>query len=216
MQVPLELSFRNIQKDDALEADIRRRVDKLERFCDHISSCRVAIERAHSGATPAGAARVRIDLMVPPGHELVVDKEARGKPYDEDLAAVIQNAFDAAQRQLKDLSSRQRHEVKTHAAPIAFVTRMLPDEDYGFLRTPDGREIYFHRNSVVGNDWSRLEVGTQVRLEETMGNDGPQATTVQIIDKPGGGNLPDDGRSAVEAPLGWERDPAAAEHARHD
>jgi hypothetical protein len=39
--------------------------------------------------------------------------------------------------------------------------------------------------TTLGHDWERLETGTQGRFDETMGKMGPQATTLQIIDKPG-------------------------------
>jgi cold shock CspA family protein len=97
---------------------------------------------------------------------------------------------------------RRRRHVKTHAEPHAFVVRKFDGEGYGFLKTPDGREIYFHQNAVVGTDYERLEVGTQVRFEETMGDMGPQATTVRIVDKPGH-RAGESGAEAAEPPAGW-------------
>jgi cold shock CspA family protein len=52
------------------------------------------------------------------------------------------------------------------------------EDDYGFIVTPDGREVYFHRNSVVGGDFDRLEAGADVRFVEELGEQGPQASTV--------------------------------------
>jgi len=53
---------------------------------------------------------------------------------------------------------------------------------YGFLTTPEGRELYFHRNAVLGRDFDKLEVGTEIRYDEEMGEAGPQATSVKVID----------------------------------
>jgi cold shock CspA family protein len=49
---------------------------------------------------------------------------------------------------------------------------------YGFLTSDDGREIYFHKNSVLGRAFPPLHVGTAVRFVEEAGEKGPQASTV--------------------------------------
>jgi cold shock CspA family protein len=63
------------------------------------------------------------------------------------------------------------------------VTKLEPDQDYGRIQTSDGRDIYFHRNSLVRGDYGDLEVGSEVRFEEESGEEGPQASTVHIIGK---------------------------------
>jgi cold shock CspA family protein len=57
---------------------------------------------------------------------------------------------------------------------------LFPEEGYGFLATPDGREIYFHRHSVLHPGFDRLAIGTEVRFVEESGEKGPQASTVAI------------------------------------
>jgi cold shock CspA family protein len=54
-------------------------------------------------------------------------------------------------------------------------------EDYGFLETPDGREVYFHKNSVLHNGFEQLKVGTEVYYAEEQGEKGPQASTVRVV-----------------------------------
>lgn len=187
MEIPLQLSFRDIPpaRQSELEERVRTRAVKLERFCDHITSCRVAVERPNQHQESGNAFRVRIDITVPPGHEIVVRKEPGDNDLHSDLLTVVNGAFEAAERQLKELVERQRGAVKTHEEPRALVVRVFRDEGYGFLKTMDGRDIYFHANAVLDGDFGRLELGTQVRFAETMGEMGPQATTVQIVDKPG-------------------------------
>jgi cold shock CspA family protein len=65
------------------------------------------------------------------------------------------------------------------------VNRLFPEEGYGFLETPDGREIYFHRHSVLYPGFDRLAIGTEVRFVEEPGEKGPQASTVAIAGIPG-------------------------------
>ena len=38
---------------------------------------------------------------------------------------------------------------------------------------------------MLQGDFPRLEIGTGVRFVEERGEEGPQASTVQIVDKPG-------------------------------
>jgi len=45
------------------------------------------------------------------------------------------------------------------------------------------REIYFHKNSVLGRAFPRLKVGTTVRFAEEQGERGPQASTVHVVPK---------------------------------
>lgn len=186
MEVPLEISYRNVVGTPEVETLIRKRVAKLERLFDHVISCRVAIERPQQHQRTANPYRVRIDLRIP-GRELVVDRQPREGEAQEDLQGVLRHAFDAASRQLREVAQRIRGAVKAHPGTevMGFVVRLFREDGYGFLKTADGREIYFHRNSVLNDDFARIEVGTGVRFAEELGEKGPQATTVQIVDKPG-------------------------------
>jgi cold shock CspA family protein len=118
---------------------------------------------------------------------------------------VIRDAFDAASRQLKALKEKQRNRVKTHEAQetTAIVTKLFPEEGYGFIRTLDDLEVYFHRNSVLNNDFDRIEIGTGVHFFIEDGEEGPQASTVRIVDKPGVSAGKSD-EALIEPPLGWK------------
>lgn len=204
MQVPLELTFRDVLKTDAVERLVREQAKKLEKFCDHIISCRVAIERPQQHQQLGSAFRVRIDLTVPPGHEIVAIRDPVDHDLHDDLQTVIISAFKVARRQLQELVERQRRDVKTHEEPRALIVRLFRDQGYGFLKTLDGREIYFHRNSVLHGDFERLEAGTEVRFEEAMGENGPQATTVQVVAKRGARTKRERAADEAKPPRGWE------------
>ncbi len=102
MKLPLQITTRNISLSEAAEQTIREKADKLNTFCDRITSCRVLVEAPHRHKQQGVLYNVHIDITVP-GSEIVVKKE-----QNEDLYVSIRDAFDAARRQLKDYTERQR------------------------------------------------------------------------------------------------------------
>jgi ribosomal subunit interface protein len=173
MRVPLQITSRDIELPDSIDAIIREKAEKLNIFNDQIISCRVVLEAPHRSQQKGIMYNVRIELTIP-GSEVVVKHE----PH-VDLMAAIRDAFDAAKRQLQNHSRRQRGEVKHHEeVPRARVHELLLEEGYGFLLTADAREIYFHENSVVDGRFSQLKVGLEVRFVEVEGEKGPQASAV--------------------------------------
>jgi len=144
-------------------------------------SCRVVVEPAGKHHQHGNLYEVRIDLTVP-GEEIVVTREPSQHIEYRDIQVALRDAFDSARRQLEDYVRRQRRVVKAHeTAPHARVSKFFPDEGYGFLQTPDGREIYFHRDSVLHDAFERLEIGTEVTFVEEEGKKGPQASTVRRV-----------------------------------
>jgi ribosomal subunit interface protein len=187
MRVPLELSFRNVPKTERIEQMVREQAARLERFHDQIISCRVAIDKPQEHQSSGSPFRVRISLRIPPGHELAVDREPGRDHLHDDLPTVINRAFESLERQVKRLKDKQEGEVKRHPDQEAggIVNKIFAEEGYGFVRSVDGRDIYFHRNAVLEGDFDRLEIGTGVHFVEEAGEEGPQASTVRIVDKPG-------------------------------
>jgi cold shock CspA family protein len=96
----------------------------------------------------------------------------------------LRDAFKAARRQLQDRQRVRRGDVKPHEVPphgrIASLDR---ERGSGRIATPDGREIYFHRNSVRNASFDQLVPGVEVRFSEEAGDEGPQASSVHVIGK---------------------------------
>ncbi|MEN8259615.1 MAG: HPF/RaiA family ribosome-associated protein [Pseudomonadota bacterium] len=180
MQLPIQITFRGFPHSDAVEANIREKAEKLGKFYSHIVSCRVVVEAEHHHHHKGNLYHVRIDMTMP-RKELVVSREHHDKQAQEDVYVAIRNAFNAAKRQLEDYARTQRGDTKTHASPAhGTVARLLPEEDHGYILTADGREIYFHRNSVRGGEFGDLKVGSEIRYTEEEGDLGPQASTVHV------------------------------------
>lgn len=180
MQLLLENEFRNMERSDVVEADIRRHAEKLEQFFEGITSCRVVFEAPHQHHRQGKLYHVRILLSVP-GRELVADREPAEHHAHEDAHVTVRDAFKAMRRQLEDCVREMRGEVKRQTSlPHGRDVRLFPEEGDGFIATRDGREVYFHRNALPENDFDGLALGTDVRLNEEAGDKGPRATTVKI------------------------------------
>ncbi len=179
MKHPLQITVRNMSLSDAAKTAIQEKAAKLDAVDDRIIGCRVLVELPHKHHHQGALYNVRIDLTIP-GAELVVKRE----PH-EDLYVAIRDAFAAARRQLRERRKQTINDVVPREAPQpeARVGRLFPIEGYGFLETPDGREIYFHRNSVLNDAFSHLEVGAHVRYVEEEGEKGPQASTVVVTSR---------------------------------
>lgn len=201
MQSELQLTFRNVELSKEIEELIRTEAAKLDGFYNQLIGCHVTVELPHQHRRKGSRYNVNLNLSVPRG-EIVVKREpslaARVRQLHEggikkfaevnvahkDLRVAISDAFNAAGRRLQDFARRQRGDTKTHApASEARVSRVFLDQGYGFLTTPDGQEIYFHKNSVLGQGFGRLKAGTLVSFVEEPGEKGPQASTVRILPK---------------------------------
>jgi cold shock CspA family protein len=180
MQIPLQVTFHQLPSSPALEEQVRRWADELETLFDGIVSCRVSIEAPHRHHQHGQNYRVRIDLGVPREH-IVVARSPDENGAHEDAHVALRDAFRAARRQLEDYVRRLHRDIKTRVVPPhARVAHLEPDLEFGRLATADGRDVYFHRNSVIGGI-ERLALGAEVRYHEERGDDGPQASSVEPI-----------------------------------
>jgi cold shock CspA family protein len=109
-------------------------------------------------------------------------KQMETRPERKHLEVAVREAFHAVRRRLEDHARRRRGDIKTHERmPEARVTKLFPVEGYGYIETPDGREFYFHANSVLNNRFKSLKLGSKVSFTEEAGEKGPQASTVHLI-----------------------------------
>lgn len=173
MELILQITTRDIPHSDALESHIRQKAEKLEKFYPHIISCRIVIELPHKHKHQGRMFDVHLDITVP-GAELIVNRTAH-----EDVYVAVRDAFDAVKRQLEDYARCQRGDTKMHAPVLhGKVVRLFSDEGYGFIETPDGHELYFHRANLSGHDFDQLTVGEEVQFLEDIGSEGYQAKRV--------------------------------------
>ena len=112
-------------------------------------ACRVVVESPHARHHQGRLYQVHIDITVP-GAEWVASRSADKNHAHEDVYVAIRDAFDAAKRQLQEYKRKLKNKVKTHETPAhGQVAELEPNQDYGRIQASDGRDIYFHRNSLV-------------------------------------------------------------------
>ncbi len=185
MQIPLQITFRNLEHSDAVEAKIRERVEQLEQFHHGIISCRVRVAAPPPRRQQGGLYHIRVDLKIP-GKEIVVKRAPTQHHAHEDMGVAIRDCFDSVRRQLEDVARRRRGDVKLHQMEAhGTVASLISEGDYGFIAASDGTEVYFHRNAVAHQGFSKLTVGDEVRftLHPGEGEKGPQASVVIPIGK---------------------------------
>lgn len=183
MKLPLQITFRNMEPSEAVAARITEKAQKLDQFCNQIISCRVVFEAHHQHQHKGNLFHVRIDLTVP-DRELVISRDPSENHAHEDAYVAIRDAFNAARRQLEQYSQKRQQHVKTHIPPlIGRIIELHPEKDYGRIETADGQLIYFHRNSVLKNNFEQLDIGSEVRFDHEAGDLGPQASTVKPLNK---------------------------------
>jgi cold shock CspA family protein/ribosome-associated translation inhibitor RaiA len=186
VNLPLQITFRDIPPSDAIEAKIRDRVAKLGKLHDRVTRCNVVVESLQRRRFTGTLYNVRVELSVPGREPLVVNRTPTERTSHEDAYVAVRDAFDAAERRLDQLGHRMRGDVKRHETPPhGWVLRVDPLEGHGFFETPDGLEVYFHENALLTGKLSDLGVGSEVRftLAEGEGMKGPQASSVQPVGK---------------------------------
>ena len=187
MQTAPEIIFHDVDRSAWVENYILERLQRLDKFAEGITSCRVSLTQDQASHHKGNRYSVLVEVRTPPNHDLAAKKAKVIHDMQTQLPALINLAFGAIERQLKKTAQLRRGEgASRHDGQPHGIVEKLFDEGYGFLReVGDERQVYFHRNSVLHGDFDRLSVGTEVRFTPQDGDDGPQASSVQIVGKPG-------------------------------
>ena len=186
MQTPLEIDFQGLKGNEKLRACVLKHIAVLEQRFGRITACRVVIKAPSERHRTGGACEITIRLSLPQGREVDIGRSEKADDRHADAIVALNDAFKRARRRLQDHARRMRGQVKSHdAPPIATVKRFDDVGGFGFLETEDGREIYFHKNSLLDGGSRQVAPGTRVTFFEEMGDKGPQASTVKVLGKHG-------------------------------
>jgi len=60
------------------------------------------------------------------------------------------------------------------------------DRGYGFIKTEQEEDLFFHRNNIEGVEFANLSEGQEVEFEKGQGRDGrPKAVKVKLAEPEG-------------------------------
>jgi ribosomal subunit interface protein len=94
MEVPLQITLRDMTRSDALASRIRFDADRLERLHPEITSCRVVVEEAARHRQQGREFAVHVEVRVPGRDPLVSTMQRK-----DDVYVALRDAFDSVRRQ---------------------------------------------------------------------------------------------------------------------
>jgi cold shock CspA family protein len=182
METPIQIEFQGMEPVEHVRSAIVKHITDLESRFGRVTACRVVLKSPGGHHRSSGHYEINIHLALPDGREVDVDRTPTADARQADVTFVVNDAFKRARRRLQDQVRRMQGHVKTHEErPIGTVTKLDPERGFGFLESKDGREIYFHQNSVLDGKFRQLAPGTRVQFSEEVGEKGPQASTVNLL-----------------------------------
>lgn len=107
MKLPLQISFKNLARNQSISNVIKDRAAKLETFCRDVISCRVTVAVPHRSHRTGNFIFVGIDIRLP-GKAVIVNHESDLDEKNRDPHHVLKEAFDAAFRQVEDYNRLRR------------------------------------------------------------------------------------------------------------
>ena len=113
MQVPLQITWRDVPKSEFVESDIRKRAAKLEAQYEQILSFKVVVEQSQKRHHKGNLYHISLHIQVPE-KEIAVTRDPSEHHAHEDMNVAVRDAFDAARRQLVDYVDIRRGHVKHH------------------------------------------------------------------------------------------------------
>src|SRR5687767_1680063 len=127
MQISPEIIYHDIDRSDWVEEYILERIQRLDKFAQGITRCRVTLTREHGSHHKGNRYTVMVEVRVPPQHDLAVKKGKDIREMQTQLPAVINLAFGAIERQLKKTAQLRRYEQKKdEEQPHGIVEQLFP------------------------------------------------------------------------------------------
>jgi len=185
METPLQIDFQGLSPSPALAETIREKAAQIDRRFGRITSCRVVV-KSPGQHHRQGLYEVHIHMTLPGGREVAVGKLPHADERYADVRFALKDTFKRARRQLDEKVEKMEEEPRSGPPPILAATtgrvaRLF--DDYGFIESDDGDELYFHRNAVAGKAFGQLAEGTPVSFAVEDGPQGPQAARVKAQER---------------------------------
>lgn len=175
MQVPLQITMRNIDHSEAVEERIRMKANKLNQFSEQIISCEVVVERSQANRNSGVLHNIRLHVAMP-RKNLVVNRNEQ-----ENLYTAIRDSFENMGRKVEETARMMQGDVKSHEPIVqGEIVRLFKDDRFGFIETNVGDEYYFNEDSLMNHSFVHLQVGMPVHFIEKVGDEGLIACRVSV------------------------------------
>ena len=99
MVIPVQITFRDIDPSDAIEARVNDRVKRLEKFAKRASGLHVTIAAPHHSGQKGKLFQFTLELLVP-GGDIVVKQGDTPNHAHEDVYVAMRDAFSALERRV--------------------------------------------------------------------------------------------------------------------
>ena len=137
MNVPPQIIFHDMDRSQWIEDYIHERLQHLEKISDGVTSAHVVLTRSQGSHQHGNEYRVTVEVRFPPHHDLAAKKERNIGDAQVELRPLIKQAFEAIERQVKEVVQKRRHEVKAHDSfQNAAIPGTMPDSDDDALDEP--------------------------------------------------------------------------------
>jgi len=166
----LEISTQHIVVHPRCRQMIDRQLTKLNG--KGATLLRVHVTLVHSRHHTRGNEEVRV-LATTPGRVLRVQKSRAN------IGDAIRAAFVALGKEIEADTAHRRSPERSYGPHfIGTISQLFGDRGYGFIRTTEDQEVYFHRDSLHNLAFTELREGQEVQFDVEQGDKGPQAARV--------------------------------------
>lgn len=161
---------------------ITAQLSKIKQRFGRLTSFRIAVRAPGLHHQMGENFSVSIRAALPGRPEIDVGRIPGKDPRHSDLAFAVGDAFRRMKRQLQRQSTiRGESGHVRHRALEGQILSLDAGKGCGLIGAEDGREIYFHAHSLLGNGFEDLLAGDRVAYHEEKGEKGLQASTVKLL-----------------------------------
>lgn len=108
MEIAPEIIFHDVERSEWVERYIVERLRRLERYAEGITRCHVTLTQEVASHNKGNQYSVMVEVRLPPNHDLAAKKEKAVGDMQNDLTALINQAFAAIEGQLKKTAQLRR------------------------------------------------------------------------------------------------------------
>jgi ribosomal subunit interface protein len=171
----VQVESRDVEMTPEWRAEIEGRMAELQERRGDLTHGRVTLTK-HETKKVDDVAEALVVVQLP-GRTITARKA------HATFEQAIRASFSALEIELeKYREKRASHEVRVPPVPVrGVISKLFPDEGYGFILQDGGEEVYFHRNAVHDLRFEDLQDGMEISFNVETGDKGPQATTVNPL-----------------------------------